>query len=337
MTARVKISMFPDWPLERQLPGRDRQWGEFEFFVNEPIDEADFWVVSIGLYDAEKCVCPPDRTLFVTYEPSSVHRYEPDFLNQFAAVLTCQRRIKHPGVIYGAQGQLWYAGVEYPDLAVVQDHDSLSAMKPPAKTGRLSLISSRKTMTAEHERRVRLVDALQDRLGNRLQVFGNGYRQVPDKLNAILPFRYHLVLENSREPDYWSEKLADAFLGWAHPIYLGCPNIQDYFAPNALTVLDNDDPQAIVDRVEAVLAEDPYEARLPALAEARRTVLTEQNFFGRLAEVLRGMSRQPAQAPRPVVLRDERHFVQRPWLAQSVRNTRSVWRRMTGRNLVRRG
>jgi hypothetical protein len=37
-------------------------------------------------------------------------------------------------------------------------------------------------------------------------------------------------LENSQSPHYWTEKLTDAYLGWAFPLYVGCPNVGDYFA-----------------------------------------------------------------------------------------------------------
>jgi hypothetical protein len=333
MVYKVKLSIFPDWPIERQLPRRGSRWGEFEFHVNTHLKEADFWVVSIGMFDADRCVCPPDRTLFVTYEPSSVHEYEPKFLQQFSRVLTCQRRINHPQVTFGPQGQQWFSGMTFPELAVAEDYDSFSLMAPTEKTGLISLVSSRKVMTHEHERRLKTVERLQEEFSDVLDVFGNGFERVPDKLDAILPYKYHLVLENSRELDYWSEKLADGYLGWTLPLYWGCPNLEEYIPAEAFEALPADDYDAMARVIHKVLEADPYESKLAAIAEARRCVLNEQNFFGRVTAVLNDMASQPAEKARPVVLHDERHFTARSTLAQAGRNARSVFRCSLGRNI----
>jgi hypothetical protein len=42
-------------------------------------------------------------------------------------------------------------------------------------------------------------------------------------------YQYSIVIENSREINYFSEKLLDCLLTKTVPIYFGCPNISDYF------------------------------------------------------------------------------------------------------------
>lgn len=336
MTYKVKLSIFPDWPIERQLPGRGPHWGEFEFHINTPSKEADFWVVSIGLFDTDHCICPPNRTLFITYEPSSVHVYEPAFLRQFARVLTCQRRIEHPHVIYGPQGQQWFAGLTWPGLNVASDYDSLAMMPPPSKSRMISLVSSRKLMTREHEQRLKTVERLEKEFQGVLDIFGNGFKRVPDKLEAILPYKYHLVLENSRETDYFSEKLADAYLGWSFPIYWGCPNLSDYVPSDAFTALPADDYDEMARIIQRVLITDPYEDAREAMSEARHRILNDQNFFGRVAAILRDMEAQPAARARKVTIRDERHFTGRSNLAQALRNCRSMVREGLGLNIPKR-
>lgn len=332
----VKLSIFPDWPIERQMPGRGPRWGEFEFHVNTPLRSADFWVVYAGLFDTEHCFCSPDRTLFVTYEPSSVHRYEPAFLAQFAQVLTCQRRIEHPQVRYRPQGQQWFAGLTWPELDVAEDYDSFSAMPPPQKKGLISLVSSRKVMTREHERRLKAVERLQLTFGDLLDVYGNGFRRVSDKLSAILPYKYHVVLENSQERDYWSEKLADAYLGWSFPLYWGCPNLSEYLPDASFEALPADLYDGMARSIQSILDDDPYDDRLDAMAEARRRVLNEQSFFGVVTAMLRTMAVRPAAAAQPLLIHDERRFVARAPLAQALRTGRSIYRRWRGQNIPAR-
>ena len=51
----------------------------------------------------------------------------------------------------------------------------------------------------------------------------------------------YIALENSSHAHYWSEKLADTYLGWSFPFYWGCPNTSDYFPEQSLCQIDRDD------------------------------------------------------------------------------------------------
>mmetsp|Transcript_95510 Transcript_95510/g.279294 ORF Transcript_95510/g.279294 Transcript_95510/m.279294 type:complete len:296 (-) Transcript_95510:4-891(-) len=49
-------------------------------------------------------------------------------------------------------------------------------------------------------------------------------------------FSYHfvLVIENSRHPNYFTEKLLDAMLAQCVPVYWGCENLRDFFDPEGI-------------------------------------------------------------------------------------------------------
>ena len=42
-------------------------------------------------------------------------------------------------------------------------------------------------------------------------------------------FQFNIVIENTKEVNYFTEKLMNCFLGRTIPIYWGCPNIDDFF------------------------------------------------------------------------------------------------------------
>jgi hypothetical protein len=63
------------------------------------------------------------------------------------------------------------------------------------------------------------------------QIFGKSVgRQVPDKIHAAKPFRFILAFENSIYPGYVTEKLLEASLTGAFPLFWG-PSKIDYFNP----------------------------------------------------------------------------------------------------------
>ena len=72
---------------------------------------------------------------------------------------------------------------------------------------------------------------------------------------------YRLRLINtilSLRIDYWTEKLGDAFLGFALPIYYGCPNIFDYFSADSLRIIDADNFDQSIAVLEELIYRDPF-------------------------------------------------------------------------------
>ena len=46
--------------------------------------------------------------------------------------------------------------------------------------------------------------------------YGRGMCAIDEKANALFPYQYHLCIENHLAKHHWTEKLADAFLGWTN-------------------------------------------------------------------------------------------------------------------------
>ena len=292
----VKVSSGPSdlaHLLLRQTPGGTGIWGDCRFLVNRPVEKCDWWVVCHvnGLMETETTACDPDHLVFISMEPSDKGT-PARFLNRFAALVACDRTIRHPHVIH-ANGLTWWAGinvvhdgVHHFQAKVNEDYDSFHRMEPPEKTGGMSVISSGKAWTEGQRNRVAFLEKLRAHpVGGRIDFFGEGFTPVLDKLDAILPYKYHIVMENSVLPDYWSEKLADGYLGFALPIYHGCPNIDDYFPPDSLERIDIDDFDKAVEHIGRVLGEDPYETRLAGIKEARSRVLDRYNIFQLMADI----------------------------------------------------
>jgi hypothetical protein len=312
---RVRVSTsFRGYPLVRQTPGWRGAWGEYQFFLDEPIDRCDFWVVNDNVNDEEQASCLPGNTVFVSAEPPSLRRYPAGFLAQFALVVTCHRDIRHPNVLFRQQALGWHVGTggyhARSREGVFLDYDKLAAMTPAdlPKTKLLSVISSAKNQTRGHQLRLRFVEKLEAALAGQVDVFGFGIREVADKWEAIAPYKYHVAIENSSIPDYWTEKLADTFLGGALPIYHGAPNIDDYFEPGSLLRVDIARPEAAVAAVRAAVEGEAFEGSGEAIWRARDMALNRYNFFPMLVELFEERRRRDGpvaadSAPRRLRLR----------------------------------
>ena len=95
---------------------------------------------------------------------------------------------------------------------------------------------------------------IENRTSDKISTFlAIGFDPIPDKWDAIYLYKYHIVLENCSIPDYWTEKLADAFLGLAYPIYYGCTNLSSYFPEKSFTPIDIDNPEQAISILKKLL------------------------------------------------------------------------------------
>lgn len=146
-----------------------------------------------------------------------------------------------------------------------------------------SLIASAKRSQTGHVLRHRLVEwaALNDSAD--LDVMGGGYKPFGPKSEGLAPYRFSVVIENTRERNYFTEKLIDAILCGTVPIYWGCPNIGDFFDTSAMIICETE-----ADLRAAVLSvsEGGYAARLPALAAIQPVAADYGNLYGRAARAV---------------------------------------------------
>jgi len=56
----------------------------------------------------------------------------------------------------------------------------------------------------------------------------------------FLDYQFSLVIENSRQKNYFSEKLIDCLITKTIPVYWGCPNISDWFDTRGWIILESE-------------------------------------------------------------------------------------------------
>ncbi|OKH11502.1 glycosyltransferase family 10 domain-containing protein [[Limnothrix rosea] IAM M-220] len=288
---KIKVSFpYKDsyfWHLQHSAPQRRQQWQDLEFDFDNRYGEYDGWVVwqsYKGIEGEECCYCPPNKTVLIVREPPDVIELPDDYVKQFAAVVIPDRRVRHPNHYFEQFGQVWH---------IERDYDELQGMEPLTKSKVLSAVISAKTDLVGHRQRLEFVNVLKRRFGDRLDHFGRGINPIKDKWDAVAPYRYHVTLENGEWDHYWTEKLVDAYLAWCLPIYVGAPNIQDYFDPRSLIIVDPRKPQRAIEIIEEAIATDAWAKALPYIREARQKILNEYHLYGLLERILNNTEPEP--------------------------------------------
>lgn len=93
------------------------------------------------------------------------------------------------------------------------------------KTKFCSIIVSNKRQTTGHRLRH---DAIIE-LGSNIDVYGRGYTPIEDKIIGLKDYKYHIVIENIIQDDYFTEKIMDCLSTGTIPLYWGTKNINKYF------------------------------------------------------------------------------------------------------------
>jgi hypothetical protein len=102
------------------------------------------------------------------------------------------------------------------------------------------------------------------------------------KETGIDPYKYSIVLENSSQPNYFTEKLHDCLLLWSLPIYWGCPNIHEFFPENSYYLLNLDNPEEVLDIIKR-----PIEKKhIAAMGEARHLILHKYNIWAAVENII---------------------------------------------------
>jgi len=126
------------------------------------------------------------------------------------------------------------------------------------KTKLISMISSNKN----YKHRLDWVNKLK----NYVDLYGTGFNPFEKKESALCDYMFSVTIENDVYETYWSEKILDCFATGTIPIYLGSPDIGNYFNTDGIILLTDDF------NINDITC-DEYYKRLPAIHDNLNRVL----------------------------------------------------------------
>jgi hypothetical protein len=152
-------------------------------------------------------------------EPPSIYPYIyqriPQFENNFDYIFTYDSTLlnrnpdKYKLCIFG--------GSQVPD-------EQWWHTKENQKTKGISIIASGKNFAEGHRLRHEVIKRLQG-----VDVWGSGYKKFDQKAEALEPYMYSIVIQNTRCDNYINEALLDCLAFRTIPIFWGCPNYGKFF------------------------------------------------------------------------------------------------------------
>ncbi len=133
--------------------------------------------------------CPRERTIFCTWEPTSIKDYSRAFTRQFGHLLTNRPpEAEHHSHYHLGRGYFFW----FND----RDHAENSTTVIPPKTRTISTVCSTKRMRhTRHAERYALMEALACEIEG-FDWFGRGVRSFGKKFEVMDPYKYHVTVEH---------------------------------------------------------------------------------------------------------------------------------------------
>lgn len=124
------------------------------------------------------------------------------------------------------------------------------------KTKLVSMISSNKSMSIGHKKRLSYVNKFK----NHVDLYGRGFLNMNIKDEGLCDYMFSITIENDSYETYWTEKILDCFVTGTIPIYYGSPDIGNYFNLEGIITLNNNFDIKTINK-------ELYLSKLPAIKD----------------------------------------------------------------------
>jgi hypothetical protein len=312
----------------KQTPGKQPAFNGVRFTFGLDVDPAaDVLIVYTRASWSIPTTLPKQRIVFLAGEPEDIHPYSAAFLNQFGTVIAPGNKPLTTHRLEQNYCLPWFAGVNFQNLDTALGYDYFKTMEIPIKDTKISIVTSTKASTEYHRKRLAFIEILKQKIPDRIELYGRGFKPIDDKKDALLSHKYHLALENGGGRFSWSEKLADPLLCWSLPFYVGCSNVHEELPADCIVPLDLNLPEAAINLMMQAQEDDLWSQRHTAIDTARQLLLEKFNTMALIAKLTKTLTIPPATPVKSYLIRAERSL----WPEKGARGSfaqmllRSAW------------
>lgn len=163
--------------------------------------------------------------------------------------------------------------------------------KPINKTRRISAVISSRYDMEGHKLRIDFIKYIQEHSDLAIDLYGNenkyqfknwkGSLPNREKNAGLMPYKYHLAVENSDIVNYATEKFWDGLLSECLVFYWGCSNLEEHIDERAFIRLNLNDKAGSLQRIKVAIENDEYSKRIQIIQQEKERVLTSYHCFAR--------------------------------------------------------
>jgi hypothetical protein len=245
-------------------------------------------------FDTVQTITRGNRNIFIQVEPTAIYESMWKFnIRQFLIqnwkrydkILTFDQDILNacPNAVSYVYGTTWIKPHEY------------SSVRMEKKEFKVSSITGEKGWTVGHVFRTNLYMRQQEipiphvcfksKVAKTLPSIEDNPTLGDSKAPLFDAFQFSLVIENSRQINYFTEKLVDCLLMKTIPVYYGCPNIDRYFDTRGWIILDTENVDDAFAKL-STLTPEWYSHYTDVIESNAQKALSVSDFYVNLSKVL---------------------------------------------------
>lgn len=151
----------------------------------------------------------------------------------------------------------------------------------------VSMIVSKKQWCSGHKFRHQIASRIKHH--QILDMWGEAFKPMPQgaKILSLAEYRYSVTVENSKDKNYFTEKLIDCFRTGTVPVYWGSDSISEHFNMDGIIYFST---MSELEKAMESLTEENYNKRLPAIKEnfelAKNWTSMDDTFGKKLKEII---------------------------------------------------
>lgn len=214
-------------------------------------------IITDDIYYEEYDNYNPTTKLYMHVEPNAVYNFEQyliDNYSKYEYIFTYNKNVLDacPNAVKCLFGTSWIPKNIYESIDVSK------------KTCKVSSITGGKDWAIGHKFRHYLYDN-QSNLSKDITWFVSSQYPVKDirnnpmihssKFELFETFQFSIVIENSQQINYFTEKIIDCLITKTIPIYWGCPNVDEYFDTTGWIMLDTTDIESFKQKIQVITPE----------------------------------------------------------------------------------
>jgi hypothetical protein len=296
--------------LKRQLPnnfsGEDEGWR----FTYNLSGKCDYLVVFDDLPKICQFEVSSGVIILICTEPSSVRTYGTQFLSQFTHIISTHETMggniaplkNFPPPIP------WHIGWNHSNGNLVS-HKELKSSFVSVKEKKLSIVCSPKTHTVGHHNRLNFIHKFINKTRFSPDVYGLD-KPFDDKIDALISYQFTLVIENTRESCYWTEKLSDAFIAETFPLYYGDPNASTFFDPKSFFRIDSItcDVDNAIEALDDFIETTKYDEIRPSLLKSKNAVMEKYEFHNCIVSLINRLAISTLNGRKKLFIAPEKYY-----------------------------
>ncbi|WP_293870274.1 glycosyltransferase family 10 [Flavobacterium sp.] len=243
------------------------RWGNITFTIDD-VEECDYLVILDYPKDDFAVKVNKNNIIHICLEPpNEVSKYR-QYGNKNASVIFNQLDIKNNNIL--SHGALpWHINKSYDFLTNIQ-------LENLNKENKIVWVTSNQRSSKGHNIRMDFLDKIKELPF--IELYGRGIKPVDDKWDVLCPYKYAIAYENFQNEYYWTEKIVDAYLSFAMPLYFGCNAIENFFPKNSFIQIDPNDKHIEL-FLKEISASKKWEENLDSILKARKLILDKYQLF----------------------------------------------------------